>query len=526
MSLRTKFLLIVLAGAVAPLALIGLWLTRTAARSGEELLRNRLTVALDRGVQEIGARWVRHRAELLSLAERQPATGRRGAAETPPVANYAVFRDSAGAARWTLGRPTEAATPVVTVVLEVYDPASGRRRGTLEAQLAASALVGGEGAAAGLVGAVLAVFERSSGASLLALPFDPTLLTRDRFQWGGDDWLALRRTLSEPALELVTAAPLTPFTRPFEEAARSGTLVLVAVALTCILLAALLTGRMTRSLATLAAAADAVARGDLQRQVEDSAGDEVGRVARAFNAMTESLRRTLAELARRESLAAVGQFAATLAHEVRNPLTAIRLDLQRVEESLPADTSTRKLQERALAEIERLDRAVTGALRLARSGQVELGPIDLRPPLEAAAAAALPEFAARGATLAPLPLEPVALPVRGDPGALEQLFLNLLLNAAQALDGGGVAAVDLQLESAHQLVKVRDNGCGIAADQLERIFEPFFSSKSAGTGLGLTIARQIVLAHGGEIGVESVRGQGTTVSVRLPRDLGTPGARA
>ncbi|NIP90606.1 MAG: HAMP domain-containing protein, partial [Gammaproteobacteria bacterium] len=127
--------------------------------------------------------------------------------------------------------------------------------------------------------------------------------------------------LTEPALILVAAAPLSPLTAPFEAAARRGLLVLLIVAGMVMMIAVFLTARMTRSLGRLAAAAEAVSRGELDRRVEATGRDEIGQVAGAFNTMTESLRRTLRELADRQALAAVGEFAASLSHEVRNALT-------------------------------------------------------------------------------------------------------------------------------------------------------------------------------------------------------------
>jgi two-component system sensor histidine kinase AtoS len=242
----------------------------------------------------------------------------------------------------------------------------------------------------------------------------------------------------------------------------------------------------------------------------------VGRVAHAFNAMTESLRRTLRELAQRQSLAAVGEFASRLAHEIRNPLTAIRIDLQRVEEGLPHDAALRAVQARALREVARLDRAVGGALRIARSGSVVLEPLNLRAPLQAAAEAAAPAFAERGAVLEPIPAEPAEVVVRGDGAAIEQVFLNLFLNAAQALEPGGRAWVEVRPDPEHVTVTLTDEGAGIAPEHRDQAFDPFFSTRPGGTGLGLAIARQIVIAHHGEIRMESAVGKGTTLYVVLP----------
>ena len=188
----------------------------------------------------------------------------------------------------------------------------------------------------------------------------------------------------------------------------------------------------------------------------------MGRVARAFNSMSASLRHTLDQLAERQSLAAVGEFAATLAHEVRNPLTAIRIDLQRLEEKLPDDPAIRAPAVRALQTLTRLDATVTGALRVARSGQATLGRIDLRDSLRAAIHDVLPEIDNRGLQFSDaLPAEPAW--VMGDRAALYQLFVNLLLNAAQATPEGGRVHLSMSHSMEGVAVRVCDSGPGISA---------------------------------------------------------------
>ena len=536
-SFRTKILLIVLVVAVVPLGLIGLWLTRATVRSGEELLRSRLNEALEVTVLRIGANWIRQRSDLLSLAEGQdaqralrvrretevPSSLERRFKDLDPGVDAAIVRDANGRDLWTLRRASfsdsrggELEGRSVPVDLGIYDRATGERLGTLEIRLDVTTLLGGAGAIPTTAGMVLGAFDPYTGASLLPLPFDPTLLSGDRFAWGGDDWLTARRGLTDPPVELVAAAPLAPFTQPFEGAARRGTSLLLAVAIAAFLLTVGLTTRLTRSLGRLAEAADAVSRGDLERKVEEKGEDEVGRLARAFNTMTQSLQRTLRELADREALAAVGEFAASLAHEVRNPLTSIRVDLQWVEESLPDGSPLREVQGRALQEIGRLDDTVSDALTVARSGRIQTRTVDVFAPLEAAIHAAEPAFEERGATLEPPRAEATPIHVLGDDTSLGRVFLNLLLNAAQALNAGGSAEVEVRVEDGTVAVSIRDTGGGIPQEDLPRIFEPFFSTRPGGTGLGLAIARRIVTAHGGELHIDSVPGAGTTAQVRLP----------
>jgi signal transduction histidine kinase len=232
--------------------------------------------------------------------------------------------------------------------------------------------------------------------------------------------------------------------------------------------------------------------------------------------MTESLRKTLAELSHRTALAAVGEFATSLSHEVRNSLTSIRVDLQRAAKKPPGDVSGRDLVLRALDNIAHLDSSVSGALRVARSAHSSLAPVDIRGVLQSAASIVAGTFAALPATLdlADATAEPIM--VRGDAMALEQLFTNLLFNAAQALRPDGRAVITTSVESTHAVIVIADNGIGMDEQQLANARQPFFSSKPYGTGVGLTIARQICAAHEGELAISSSVGVGTTVEVRLP----------
>lgn len=547
LSFRTRVLLIVLAVAVIPLGMLGLWLTRSTVRSGEGIVRSRLEESLDQTVAQIISRWIRQRSALLFLTEepevldallesripRVPATLARRFDDLDPSVAAITVADAASREHWELERfspsrsshdPSEF-TPLLRVSLNARERVSGKLLGTIEVRMAADGLLPTGGIAPALSGQVLGLFEAATQTPLLPLPFDPSLLGADEFRWGGDRWITVARTLQEPPVTVVAAAPLTPFTQPFEAAARRGTTLFLIVALTGLVLAALLANRLTRSLADLATAAEAVSRGDLHQRVEVGRNDEVGRVAQAFNTMTESLERTLDALSSRESLAAVGHFAASLAHEVRNPLSAIRVDLQLVEEGLPQDSHLRKAQERALREIIRLDETVSRALEAGRTGELHLQSVNLQEPVRAAANAAAPAFSEQKATVV-VELGDHPLTVIGDAGALEQLFLNLLHNAAQALEPGGEAKVEIQSKSRYLEVTVRDNGSGIPPDVLPQVFKPLFTTRPEGTGLGLPIARRIAVAHRGSLELESVPGKGTTVRVQLPLPTSSPGAAA
>ncbi len=537
LSFRARVVLLVFAVAVLPLGLIGLWLSGSAARSGEALLRSRLDGVLEADARALEASWIRYRTALLDLAEIPevqralrapfdevsavpPASLQAGFSSLELTVEGLIVRDRAGRELWQLGRTQSDAGSflafgaLLNADVPLYETMSGEAIGRLEALVPINALRPSSAAAAA-ISAVITARAPATGALLLPAPFDPVLLEHERFRWNEEDWIALRRLVIEPRVELIAAAPVAPFAAPFRDAARRGAVVLLIAAAIGIGVAGLITARLTRSLERLAAAASDVASGHFGRRVEAQTRDEVGRVAQAFNTMTESLRRTLDQLAERESLAAVNEFAAALAHEVRNPLTSIRLDLQEVEEQLPETSPLRSIQSRALEDVERLDRTVAGALDTARSGHIEARDIDLREPIRAAVHAAVPAFDARGARLTwDEPPEPAA--VRGDPDALERVVLNLLLNAADALEGEASASVALTRSERDFTITIRDTGRGIAEESIERVFDPFFTTRPGGTGVGLAVARRIVTAHRGEISLSSGPGVGTTVQVRLP----------
>jgi len=520
---------------------------RNTQRSAEEALRARLDSTLSRAAYQVGVSWIGHRSALFDLAQdatiRELLVGRtadgprtparpRDFAELRAATHVILIADAANRPRWVVAAD-EKGDPVLlpsadslrvgggpwpdafvahtTVRSGVY----GDTIGSLEARCRIASLVQGWTAGIGGASALMTLVDRSTGAMTSPLPFDAALLRAGHFQWGGDEWLSESRALEEPYLEIVAAAPLTSFMQPFDRAARTGAIALAVVTVTAFLLVILMTRRVTRSLVALADAADAVAGGDLDRRVEGGTHDEVGRLATAFNAMVDSLRRTLGQLSQRQAVAAVGEFASALAHEIRNPLSAIRINLQHVEEQAEGQPSLREPVRHALRDISRLESTVAGALRLARTGTMSMAPLALDDVIDAALRAVRPAVARRSISL----LTPGAsdVHVRGNAAALEQLFLNLLLNAVEATpcDGEGRVGVEVRRGATLAEVSVWDTGEGFSGSVLERAFEAFVTTKPEGTGLGLSVAKRIAAAHGGRIQIEP-RTTRTAVTVYLP----------
>jgi signal transduction histidine kinase len=533
-----RFLVIVVLAAVLPLAMAGAWLVRHAGGAGEAFLEQRMTAALHELADEVGAEWLRARSQLLDLADSPELRARLhnshrdgvagldanapmpvvpAMAEVSAIANRVDVRDAAG--RLVLRHASQVPWPAEGLRVELpIHAGTGEREGVLEAWIRLETLLGRSSEWTAGTGGVLGALAPDGASSVLSTPFDANLLTSARFELGGEEWITRRHVLRDPPAVLVLAASLAPFRQPFREAARAGMLLILVVACTGLAVAALLTRQTTRPLAALVTASGAIARGELRQRVPVRGPREVRELAGGFNAMAETLERTLATLAKRHALAVVGELAAVLAHEVRNPLTAIRIDLQRVEEVSHDEARRRALTDRMLESVRRLDRSVSGVLSVARSGRVEPEPIPLLTPLAAAVETARPAISAAGGELRESYDAAVFPHVMGDRAALEQLLLNLFLNAAEALEGGGPRLVEVRVETVggFAVVRIRDTGRGIPADQLDQVFEPLFSTKRGGTGLGLAVAERIARAHGGEIRVESKFGSGTTMSVHIP----------
>jgi signal transduction histidine kinase len=509
LSFRARFLFVVVAVALLPLAVVGVWLTRSVSSAGEALLRARLDAAMNSAAVRINHRWIAQRSLLLSHAADSSVHSLLSAARA--IGDTIDFS-------W----PAEDDGPAITVAVPIHDGPLGAAIGTLRAALPLELLLDEPRAEPGTIGTLLGIYDAGTHAPLVPLPFDVARPVPAALTWGGERWLVAARELTEPPLLIVAGAPTSSFTAPFHAAARDGMALLAVAGLAGVLLAVLLTTRMTRSLRQLAAAADAVAAGTLDASLDERGADEVGRVARAFNGMTSSLRRTLQELADHKALAAVGEFAATLAHEIRNPLSAIRVDLQVVEEQIAHDADLQRVQRRALAQVQRLDATLSGALATARAGRLATTAVPLARPLEAAVAAARASAEA-GPAITLIVEAPAVVP--GDAAALHQLFLNLLLNATHAAGVGGSVRVTLARNGEDgAVVCITDDGPGIPPELRARVFDPLVSTRRGGTGLGLTIAARIARAHGGtlELLPATADGRGTTACVRLPAHAAEP----
>lgn len=229
------------------------------------------------------------------------------------------------------------------------------------------------------------------------------------------------------------------------------------------------------------------------------------------------------QLRRSERLSTLGEMAAVLAHEIRNPLGSIRGTAEILRDDYRPGDPKHEFLEIQIKETERLNRVVEDFLRLARPQPVAMKPCAVQEELEMIQALVSGDARERQISLTfESPSSQVIIPADGE--KLRQAFLNIVMNALQATQPGGSIVVSTVMSPPDQCeVRFRDSGAGIDAETQKKLFEPFFTTKGDGTGLGLAIARKIVESHGGCILVESEVGRGTTVTVRLPTVRGELG---
>lgn len=229
-----------------------------------------------------------------------------------------------------------------------------------------------------------------------------------------------------------------------------------------------------------------------------------------------------AQLLQSAKLAAVGELAASVAHEINNPLYAARNSLYLVEQDLSPDGEPRQFLNIAQAELGRIARIITRMRDFYRPARKELEPTNIND-LLTETVELVHTHLRHGQVTVSADLAPQLPQLTAHPDQLRQVFLNLMLNACDAMQGGGNLTITTsQLTDAENveliLVKIRDTGTGILPEHLPHLFEPFYTTKPQGTGLGLAISAHIVTQHGGSISVDSNVGVGTTFSIQLPID--------
>jgi signal transduction histidine kinase len=297
-----------------------------------------------------------------------------------------------------------------------------------------------------------------------------------------------------------------------------------AVAFFCLLAILLwLLGREACApLRRLVAAMRRAEAGDLGVKADEGRPDELGVAARGFDATLAALRRSQTELeafyrermVRADRFAAVGEIATGLAHEIKNPLAGLSGALELLAEDLQQDPRQTEIVGEMRHQVQRLTHTMESLLSFARPAKAKLRSTDVNGSIEKVLF--LLKQQARGGVVSIEPQLSAGLPhVLADPFQLEQVFLNICLNAYQAMNGGGTLTVRTRAGDGNVVVEVEDTGPGIPPDLRAQVFKPFFTTKREGNGLGLAISARIVAEHGGHIGYRCPTSGGTVFIVTL-----------
>jgi signal transduction histidine kinase len=271
--------------------------------------------------------------------------------------------------------------------------------------------------------------------------------------------------------------------------------------------------------------------GELGARAPDGRRDEIGDLARSFNEMTKDLletRQRMEDANRRliqaEKLASIGRVSASIAHEIRNPLTSLKLNIQKLQQSERLDEEEREhlaISQEGIGQIEKFIKELLNFTRVPDLNPERFSMVQI---MEESLKLLRDSLQEKKVILEKrFPAGLPAVVVDGD--KMRQVFLNILRNAVEAVEEGGRIKVSMSgiKENGADRIRVRisDDGCGVPEKDWEIIFEPFYSTKPSGFGLGLPNARKIVEQHRGSIRVVKTRGKGTTFEVRIPCEVKT-----
>ena len=274
---------------------------------------------------------------------------------------------------------------------------------------------------------------------------------------------------------------------------------------------------ITKPLYRLVDFTHSLSRGEFGKRIESSSKDEIGELSETFNTLShelklyrEKMEESYKQMLKTEKLTALGRLSAGLAHEIRNPLTSIKVLFQTFKDN-PA--LTREDMRVVLSAAEQMDDLLTRFLRFARSDEFNLSDVYINSLIKQVLT--LIRFQIKNQSinvnmkLTKLP------PIKADRAMIEQALLNLVLNAVEAMPEGGTLTISSEAQNGYAFVSVGDTGAGISEDIKDKIFDPFFTTKGDGTGLGLSIVYNIAHLHNGEVGFEN-NGKGTTFNLKIP----------
>ena len=330
---------------------------------------------------------------------------------------------------------------------------------------------------------------------------------------------------------VIVVVSLQRLSQAVSDVGRLRLLVTAVIGLLSLLITAYFSSRFTRPVTELARAAQRVTDGDLEFQVNAAQRNEVGTLSRTFNEMIVELRRNRDledQLQRAERSAVVGRLASGIAHEIRNPLNFMNLSIDHLQARFIAPPRSNQEAESVRHEaanilglikdeIGRLNRLVSDFLTYGRPSKLKRKEINARSFLEELIGLVGTQAEQQGVRIHLHTPPPGEAQFEADAEQIKTCFSNLIINAVQAMPEGGELNIAVANHDDVLRFEVRDTGGGIEADPLEQIFEPYYSTKETGIGLGLPLTKKLIEDHGGTIHVSSEAGLGTTFTVTLPR---------
>jgi signal transduction histidine kinase len=299
-------------------------------------------------------------------------------------------------------------------------------------------------------------------------------------------------------------------------------ILIILGAVVAIVMAIGFTQGLARPLSVLLQATRKLQSGDLSFRVHGLI-DEFGEMAIAFNEMAAALQKQMHNMQRAEQMTMMGEIAAGLVHEMKNPLAGIKGAMQVFQEEADITEEERAILSQAIEEVQRIESLMKNLLNFAKPPKPNLLPVNINDVLEATVSTSIP--CSSSAPNSPRAIRSVKhfdphLPITMvDPLKMQQVFLNLLINAVQAMPSGGTVTVaTFENAAANEIqIEIADTGIGINDEIREKIFQPFFTTKNKGTGLGLAISKQLIELHGGTISAEKNAAGGATFRIILPR---------
>ena len=277
---------------------------------------------------------------------------------------------------------------------------------------------------------------------------------------------------------------------------------------------------LTRPVKVLVESTRKLKGGDLDHRIE-GLKDEFGEVAASFNEMAGSLKDQMQKMQRTEQMVVVGELAAGLAHEIKNPMAGIKVAMSVLSEEAYISSEDKAVLQKVVAEITQLEGLMKSFLNFAKPQKPRLEPVNVNQMLNTTLTFHLKHQAvgAGGSGKIEIVKEFGELPpTLADPTQLQRVFLNLFLNALHAMPRGGELGVRTCLEEDGKTIRIEvsDTGSGIREDLIDKVFQPFFTTKPKGTGLGLAISRQMIEQHDGTIAVANRAGGGVLFTILLP----------